>query len=76
MLFILEKRRLQGNLTVAFHNLKGCKKNGEGLSTRVCSDRARGSGLKMEESIFRLDTVKKFFTVSRLPGECGGNVKS
>ena len=53
-LFSLEKRRLQGHLTAAFQYLKGaCRKDGEGLFTRVCSDRTRGDGFKLKEG--RLD---------------------
>jgi len=49
-LFSLEKRRLQEGLIAAFQHLKGaCRKAGEGLFIRTCSDRARGSGFKLEE---------------------------
>jgi len=42
-LFSLEKRRLWGNLTVAFQDLKGTyKQEGERLFMRVDSDRTRG----------------------------------
>jgi len=52
-----------------------CRKDGEGLFTRVCSDRTRGNGCKLKESRFRLDIRKKFFTMRvlrpwpRLPRE-------
>jgi len=60
--FSLEKRRLQGYITVAFQYLKGVhKKAGEGLITRACSDRTRGYGFKFKEVRCRLDIRKKFF---------------
>ena len=62
--FSLEQRRLQGVLTAGCLYLKGaCQKDGEGLFTRSCSDRTRGSGFKLKEGGFRLDIRKKLFTV-------------
>ncbi|PKU42566.1 hypothetical protein llap_7117 [Limosa lapponica baueri] len=75
-LFSLEKRRLQGDLTVTFLYLKGTyRKVGERLFIRECSDKTRDSGFKVKGSRFRLHIRTKFFTVrmvrhwNRLPKE-------
>ena len=75
-LFSLEKRRVQGDLTVAFQYLKGAhKKDGNRHFSRACFDRTRGSGFKLKEGTFRLDIRKQFFTMrvvkhwNRLPRE-------
>jgi len=52
-MFRLEKRRLRGDLIAAFQYLKGAyRKDGEGLFTRMCSDRTRGNSSKLKEDGF------------------------
>ncbi|KFQ30356.1 hypothetical protein N331_07203, partial [Merops nubicus] len=63
-LFSLEKRRLRGELIVAFQYLRGAyKKAGEGLFRLLSNNRTRGNGAKLEVGRFRLGMRKKFFTM-------------
>ena len=60
----LEKRRLRGDLSAAFQDLKGAYKlEGRQLFTRVNNSRTRGNGLKLKEGRLRLDARGKFFTM-------------
>jgi len=61
-LFILEKA--PGTPYYSLSVLTGvCKKDGDYLFSRACSDRTKGNGFKLKESRLRLGIRKKFFTV-------------
>ena len=60
-LLSLEKRRLWGNLTLAFQYLKGAyKKDGDRLFSRACSNRIMGNGFELNKGRFRLDIRTNF----------------
>ena len=60
--FLGGKRRLRGDLIVAFQYLKRAyKQEGERLCMRVDSDRTRRNGLKLRQGKFSLDIRRKFF---------------
>ena len=71
-LFSLAKRRLQGDLRVAFQYLK---KGWERLFSSVYCYRRKGNGFKLKEGRFRLDMRKKKYMIkivrhwSKLPRE-------
>ena len=64
-LLSLEKRRLRGDLSAAFQDLKGAyKQEGRQLFERGDKSRTRGNGLKLKEGRLRLDVRGKLLTES------------
>lgn len=58
-LFSFGKRRLWRDLRAAFQCLKGgCEKKRNRLCSRVCYDRTRGNGFKLEKGRLRLEITK------------------
>jgi len=75
-LFILKKRRLQGDLTNVYKYLKGgCQEDGARLSSVVPSNRTWDNGHKLKHRKFHLNMKKNFFPLrvtepwNRLPRE-------
>ncbi|KFQ63554.1 hypothetical protein N334_13604, partial [Pelecanus crispus] len=63
-LFSLEKRRLRGDLIVAFQYIKEAyEKDGDKVFSRACCNRTRCNGFILKEGMFRLDIRKKCFTM-------------
>ena len=53
-----------GDLIAAFQYLKGAyRKDGDNLFSRDNSDRTRGNGFRLKQGRFRLDIIKKIFTM-------------
>ena len=61
-MFSLEKRRLQGHLTVAFQYVKGVYKQERDNFLWFDSDRRGKNGFKLKEGRFMLDLRQKFLT--------------
>jgi len=69
----LEKRRLQGDVAAAFQYLKGAYgKGGDRLFSKAYCDRTRSNGFKLGEGRFRLDIMKKSFTLRVVKHWSGG----
>jgi len=79
-LLSLGKRRLRGDLIVAFQYLKGAyKKDGDKIFSRTCCDRTRDNGFKLrgEEEIFCNGGCEALGQAEQRGGRCSlpGNVQ-
>ena len=62
-MFSLQKRKLQGDFSMAFQHLKGdYKQEGNQISAWLDSDRTRGIGFRLMEERLTLDVMGVFFT--------------
>jgi len=62
-LFSPEKKRLRGDLVLAFQYLKWAyMQDRDSIFSRACCNRIRSNSFKLKEGSFRLDIWKKFFT--------------
>jgi len=62
-LFSLDKRRLWGDLIMAFQYIKGFYKKDRETFYQVFSDRIRGNSFKLKGGRFRLVIRRTFFTM-------------
>lgn len=60
----MEERGLWEDLVTFQYLMRDCKKAGEGLFIREGSHVTKQSGIRLKERRFRLDTRKKFLTVT------------
>ena len=83
-LLSLKKRKFWGDLRASFKCLKGSYRKGDKHSSKICCDRTRGNGFKLNEGRFSLDIKKKFFTmkvlrhwhITQVVQRCGGHLTS
>jgi len=61
--FSLKKRRLRGDLIIAYNFFKvDSGGGGADLASLMTNNRTRGNGMKLHQGKFRLDIRKRFFT--------------